>query len=99
MRILAITMTPVLMTFLPLAAANKIKSYIVASPDIGNNKMPDYKKTEQQLFKDMGISHLHQKPQAQLDDTLRLRLQNLTALRIKALDKNTTSYQNLKIIS
>jgi hypothetical protein len=31
--------------------------------------MPDYKKTEQ-LFKEMGISHLYKKPMAQLDDEL-----------------------------
>jgi hypothetical protein len=31
--------------------------------------MPDYKKTEE-LFKEMGISHLYKKPMAQLDDEL-----------------------------
>lgn len=31
--------------------------------------MPDYKRTEE-LFKEMGISHLYKRPQAQLDDDL-----------------------------
>jgi hypothetical protein len=31
--------------------------------------MPDYKKTEE-LFKEMGISHLYQKPQAQRGEEL-----------------------------